>query len=324
VIEVQDLTKYYGTKMALDKVSFTVRKGEVLGFLGPNGAGKSTVMKIITCYLSPTEGTVKVDGLDVFEDSLEVRKRIGYLPETPPLYLDMTVKNYLEFAAKIKGVGAKALKGSVDMVVEKCGITQYYNTQCRALSKGFRQRVGVAQAMVHNPPVLILDEPTIGLDPIQIVEIRELIKSFGGDHTVVLSTHILPEIDMTCERVIIINDGVVVAEDSTENLRSKVPQVERIFVEVRGAAQDLRSKLEKLPGVASVKEVPQPDNIVRFTIEADNKTDIRPDIARTVVNENLELLELKNLSLSLEDIFIKVTMNQNQFFRHDLHDLHDF
>lgn len=309
MIEVQDLTKYYGTKMALDKVSFTVRKGEVLGFLGPNGAGKSTAMKIITCYLSPTEGTVKVDGLDVFEDSLEVRKRIGYLPETPPLYLDMTVKNYLEFAAKIKGVGAKALKGSVDTVVEKCGIKQYYNTQCRALSKGFRQRVGVAQAMVHNPPVLILDEPTIGLDPIQIVEIRELIKSLGGSHTVVLSTHILPEVDMTCERVIIINDGVVVAEDSTKNLRSKVPRMERIFAEVRGAAQELRSKLEKLPGVASVKEAPQPDNIVRFTIEADNKTDIRPDIARTVVNENLELLELKNLSLSLEDIFIKVTMN---------------
>ena len=309
MIEVQDLTKYYGTKIALDKVSFTVRKGEVLGFLGPNGAGKSTAMKIITCYLSPTEGTVKVDGLDVFKDSLEVRKRIGYLPETPPLYLDMSVKNYLEFAAKIKGVGAKALKGSVDTVVEKCGITQYYNTQCRALSKGFRQRVGIAQAMVHNPHVLILDEPTIGLDPIQIVEIRELIKSFGGDHTVVLSTHILPEVDMTCERVIIINDGVVVAEDSTENLRSKVPQMDRIFAEVRGAAHELRSKLEKLPGVVAIKEAPQPDNIVRFTIEVDNKTDIRPDIAKTVVNENLELLELKNLSLSLEDIFIKVTMN---------------
>ena len=309
MIEVQDLTKYYGTKMALDKVSFTVRKGEVLGFLGPNGAGKSTAMKIITCYLSPTEGTVKVDGLDVFEDSLEVRKRIGYLPETPPLYLDMSVKNYLEFAAKIKGVGAKALKGSVDTVVEKCGITQYYNTQCRALSKGFRQRVGIAQAMVHNPHVLVLDEPTIGLDPIQIVEIRELIKSFGGEHTVVLSTHILSEVDMTCERVIIINDGVVVAEDSTKNLRSNVPQMDRIFAEVRGAAQELRSKLEKLPGVVAVKEEPQPDNIVRFTIEADNKTDIRPDIAKTVVNENIELLELKNLSLSLEDIFIKVTMN---------------
>ena len=309
MIEVQDLTKYYGTKMALDKVSFTVRKGEVLGFLGPNGAGKSTAMKIITCYLSPTEGTVKVDGLDVFEDSLEVRKRIGYLPETPPLYLDMSVKNYLEFAAKIKGVGAKALKGSVDTVVEKCGITQYYNTQCRALSKGFRQRVGIAQAMVHNPPVLILDEPTIGLDPIQIVEIRELIKSFGGSHTVVLSTHILSEVDMTCERVIIINDGVVVASDSTANLRSKIPQMEQIYIEVRGTKQELHSKLEKLPGVVSVKEETEPDTIVKYTLEVDNKTDIRSEIAKTVLNENIELLQLKNLSLSLEDIFIKVTMN---------------
>jgi len=309
LIEVQDLTKYYGTKMALDKISFTVRKGEVLGFLGPNGAGKSTAMKIITCYLSPTEGTVKVDGLDVFADSLEVRKRIGYLPETPPLYLDMTVKNYLEFAAKIKGVGTKALRGSVDTVVEKCGITQYYNTQCRALSKGFRQRVGIAQAVVHNPPVLILDEPTIGLDPIQIVEIRELIRSFGGNHTVVLSTHILPEVDMTCERVIIINDGVVVAEDSTENLRSKVPQMKQIYVKVRGATKELRSKLEKIQGFIALEEKPEPDNIVIYTIDADTKADIRPEIAKMVVNENLELLELKNLSLSLEDIFIKVTMN---------------
>jgi len=309
LIEVQDLTKYYGTKMALDKVSFTVRKGEILGFLGPNGAGKSTAMKIITCYLSPTEGTVKVDGLDVFEDSLEVRKRIGYLPESPPLYLDMTVKNYLEFAAKIKGVSAKALRESVNTVVEKCSITQYYNTQCRALSKGFRQRVGIAQAMVHNPPVLILDEPTIGLDPIQIVEIRELIKSFGGDHTIVLSTHILPEVDMTCERVIIINDGVVVASDSTANLRSKIPQMEQIYIEVRGITQELHSKLEKLPGVVSVKEETEPDTIVKYTLEVDNKTDIRSEIAKTVLNENIELLQLKNLSLSLEDIFIKVTMN---------------
>lgn len=309
MIEVQDLTKYYGTKMALDKVSFTVRKGEILGFLGPNGAGKSTAMKIITCYLSPTEGTVKVDGLDVFEDSLEVRKRIGYLPESPPLYLDMTVKNYLEFAAKIKGVSAKALRESVNTVVEKCSITQYYNTQCRALSKGFRQRVGIAQAMVHNPPVLILDEPTLGLDPIQIVEIRELIKSFGGDHTIVLSTHILPEVDMTCERVIIINDGVVVASDSTANLRSKIPQMEQIYIEVRGITQKLHSKLEKLPGVVSVKEGTESDTIVKYTLEVDNKTDIRSEIAKTVLNENIELLQLKNLSLSLEDIFIKVTMN---------------
>ena len=308
MIEVDNLTKYYGTKMALDKVSFTVRKGEVLGFLGPNGAGKSTAMKIITCYLSPTEGTVKVDGLDVFDDSLEVRKRIGYLPEIPPLYLDMTVKNYLEFAAKIKGVGKKALSESVDTVVEKCGITQYYKSQCSALSKGFRQRVGLAQAIVHNPQVLILDEPTIGLDPIQIVEIRNLIKSFGGDHTVVLSTHILPEVDMTCERVIIINDGSIVAEDTTKNLRSKLPQTEQIYLEVRGTSSQLLSRLEKIKGISTIKEEFSSDGVVIYTIDVENTVDVRPEIAKTVLDENLELLQLKNLSLSLEDIFIKVTM----------------
>ena len=308
MIEVENLTKYYGTKIALDKISFTVRKGEVLGFLGPNGAGKSTTMKIITCFLSATEGSVKVDGMDIFDDSLEVRKRIGYLPEIPPLYPDMTVKNYLEFAAKIKGVGKKALRESVDTVVEKCGITNYYNSQCQALSKGYRQRVGLAQAMVHNPMVLILDEPTIGLDPIQIVEIRNLIKSFGGDHTVVLSTHILPEVDMTCERVIIINDGKVVAEDTTKNLRSNLPQMEQLYVEVRGKSKTLQTKLGKIKGISSIKEDFGADSVVIYTIDVDSTVDARPEIARTVMDENIELLQLKNIALSLEDIFIKVTM----------------
>jgi len=308
LIEVENLTKYYGTKIALDKISFTVRKGEVLGFLGPNGAGKSTTMKIITCFLSATEGSVKVDGMDIFDDSLEVRKRIGYLPEIPPLYPDMTVKNYLEFAAKIKGVGKKALRESVDTVVEKCGITNYYNSQCQALSKGYRQRVGLAQAMVHNPMVLILDEPTIGLDPIQIVEIRNLIKSFGGDHTVVLSTHILPEVDMTCERVIIINDGKVVAEDTTKNLRSNLPQMEQLYVEVRGKSKTLQTKLGKIKGISSIKEDFGADSVVIYTIDVDSTVDARPEIARTVMDENIELLQLKNIALSLEDIFIKVTM----------------
>ncbi len=308
MIEVENLTKYYGTKIALDKISFTVRKGEVLGFLGPNGAGKSTTMKIITCFLSATEGSVKVDGLDIFDDSLEVRKRIGYLPEIPPLYLDMTVKNYLEFTAKIKGVGKKALRESVDTVVEKCGITDYYNSQCQALSKGYRQRVGLAQAMVHDPMVLILDEPTIGLDPIQIVEIRNLIKSLSGDHTVVLSTHILSEVDMTCERVIIINDGKVVAEDTTKNLRSKIPQIEQLYVEVRGKSKTLQTKLSNINGISSIKEDSGSDSIVIYTIDSESKVDVRPEIARTVLEENLDLLQLKNIALSLEDIFIKVTM----------------
>ena len=308
MIEVQDLTKYYGTKIALDKISFTVRKGEVLGFLGPNGAGKSTAMKIITCFLSPTEGTVKVDGLDVFEDSLDVRKRIGYLPEIPPLYLDMTVKSYLEFAARIKGVSSKELRNSVDTVIEKCSMEKYYKTQCHALSKGYRQRVGIAQAMVHNPAVLILDEPTIGLDPIQIVEIRNLIKSFGGEHTVVLSTHILPEVDMTCERVIIINNGTVVAEDTTKNLRSKIPQMEQIYVEARGKSSDIMTSLGKIEGIKDIRKESLTEDTFTYTIDAENNTSIRPQIAQTVLNCGLELLQLKDLTLTLEDIFINVTM----------------
>ena len=309
MIEVQNLTKYYGSKIALDKISFSVKKGEVLGFLGPNGAGKSTAMKIITCYLSATEGTVKVDGLDVFDNSLEVRKRIGYLPETPPLYMDMTVKDYLEFAAKIKGVKSNRVRPSVHAVVEKCGLTKYYRAYCNSLSKGYRQRVGIAQAMIHEPQLLILDEPTIGLDPIQIIEIRNLIKTFGGEHTVVLSTHILPEVDMTCERVIIISEGKMVAEDSTRNLRARLPQNEKFILEVRGDSSGLAQKLEKIPGVSEVTPQPGYDGVSVFNIQSGTDVDVRPAVARIVVGDNLELLQLKDLTLTLEDIFIKVTMN---------------
>lgn len=308
MIEVTDLTKYYGSKQALDKVSFSVKKGEILGFLGPNGAGKSTAMKIITCYLSPTEGTVTVDGLDVVESSLEVRKRIGYLPETPPLYMEMTVRDYLGFAAKIKGVPPAKVRSSVNSVVEKCGLTRYYRAYCGALSKGYRQRVGIAQAMIHEPDILILDEPTIGLDPIQIIEIRNLIKGFGGEHTVILSTHILPEVDMTCERVIIINEGKVVAEDSTGNLRARLPRNERFIVETRGDASGLLKKLGAIPGVLSISPENREDGISSFTVESDHTVDVRPEVARTVMGEKLELLQLSNISLTLEDIFIRVTM----------------
>ncbi|MBT4482663.1 MAG: ATP-binding cassette domain-containing protein [Candidatus Latescibacteria bacterium] len=308
MVKVENLTKYYGLKQALDKISFTVNKGEVMGFLGPNGAGKSTAMKIITGFLSPTEGAVKVDGLDVVEDSLEVRKRIGYLPEHPPLYLEMTVKSYLEFNAQIKGVERKKVKDSVDRVIETCGLEKYYKIHCRALSKGYRQRVGIAQAMIHDPMVLILDEPTIGLDPIQIVEIRELIKTFGGEHTVILSTHILPEVDMTCEKVIIINDGKIVVQDSTANLRARIPNADHLFVEVRGDATQLQSKIENINGVSSISEVKKNLDTTTYTIVSEDSVDIRPEIARTVINENLELLELKNTSMTLEEVFINVTM----------------
>jgi len=309
LIEVKNLTKYYGTKIALDKIGFTVNKGEILGFLGPNGAGKSTAMKVITCYLSPTEGTVKVDGMDVVENSLEVRKRIGYLPENPPLYYDMTVKTYLEFAASIKGVPSKKIRGSVDTVVEKCGLKRYYKAYCNSLSKGYRQRVGIAQAMIHEPMILILDEPTIGLDPIQIVEIRNLIKTFGGEHTVILSTHILPEVDMTCERVIIINDGRVVAQDSTKNLRARLPQQEQFFVEIRGDAGVAAGLLEKVPGVAAVVPSDERDGIMSFRVESEPGADTRSAVARAIVTANMELVQLRDIAMTLEDIFIKVTMN---------------
>ncbi len=309
MIEVKNLTKYYGTKIALDNLSFTVSKGEVLGFLGPNGAGKSTTMKIISGYLSLTEGEVTVDGLDIFNDSLEVRKRIGYLPEHPPIYLDMTVKNYLEFTAKIKGVNKKKLKDSVDRIVEKCGLTKYYKSYCSSLSKGFRQRVGIAQAMIHDPKILILDEPTIGLDPIQIIEIRNLIKGFGGSHTVILSTHILPEVDMTCERVIIINDGKVVAEDSTKNLRANLHQNEELILEFRGKSPKIHSKIEKIKGITEVKQEIISENTTLYKIMLKPDTDVRPEIAKAIVNENLELLEMKYVSMTLEQIFINVTMN---------------
>ncbi len=309
MIEVKNLTKYYGTKMALDDISFSAHEGEVLGFLGPNGAGKSTTMKIITCYLSATEGSVTIDGLDVFNDSLEVRKLIGYLPEHPPLYLDMTVKNYLEFTAKIKGVSRKHTRESVDTVVEKCGLQRYYKTFCNSLSKGFRQRVGIAQAMVHEPKILILDEPTIGLDPIQIVEIRNLIKSFGGDHTVLLSTHILPEVDMTCDRILIINEGKVVAEDSTSNLRSTSVQDEEITLEFRGKSSKIQSKIERIKGVTTVTKQPSLQESTIFKIMSKHGIEVRPEIAKTVIEEELDILELKYIALTLEQIFMKITMN---------------
>ncbi len=309
MIEVENLTKFYGTHQALNDVNFTVEKGEVLGFLGPNGAGKSTTMKIITGFLSPTEGAVRVDGMDIVDDSLEARKRIGYLPEHPPLYLDMSVKNYLEFTGRIRGIGKKHLQSSVESVVEKCGLQKYYKSQCSALSKGYRQRVGIAQAMIHEPMVLILDEPTIGLDPIQIVEIRQLIKSFGGDHTVVLSTHILPEVDMTCERVVIISDGTVVTEGSTTNIRENLPGNNQLELKIKGTVGSFKERLEEFEGVDAVTVQPMALDVAGFRIETDEPDRVSPGIARLVVENNLELIELRNLALTLEEIFIKVTMN---------------
>ncbi|HEX9187202.1 MAG TPA: ATP-binding cassette domain-containing protein, partial [Vicinamibacteria bacterium] len=248
MIEVESLTKRYGRATAVDGVSFRVERGEILGFLGPNGAGKTTTMRILTCYLPPTEGTARVAGYDVFAQPMEVKRRVGYLPETPPLYPDMSVRDYLEFCARIKGVPGKERRGRVADAIEKCRVGDVRDKLIAKLSKGYRQRVGLAQAILHNPDVLILDEPTAGLDPKQIIETRELIRSLAGSHTVILSTHILPEVSMTCGRVVIINKGRVVAEDTPENLTRRLKGAGTIRVEARGEDAAILEAVRAVPG----------------------------------------------------------------------------
>ena len=255
MITVENLTKRYANKTAIEGMSFQVEKGEILGLLGPNGAGKTTTMRIITGYMPASAGTVRVDGYEVFENPIDVRRRIGYLPENPPLYLEMTVTGYLRFVAKIKGVPKQNLDNEVARVMARASITDVKDRIIAKLSKGYKQRVGLAQALVNDPPVLILDEPTIGLDPKQIHEVRELIKELAGNHTVVLSTHILPEVEQTCHRVIIIDKGRIVAVDTPKNLRFQVQGAERIFVEVRGPASEVMAKLRATPGVMEVRKV---------------------------------------------------------------------
>jgi ABC-2 type transport system ATP-binding protein len=311
VIEVENLTKVYNGRKAIDNVSFKVEKGEILGFLGPNGAGKTTTMRILTCYMPSTAGTARVAGFDVFEESLEVRKRIGYVPETPPVYPEMTVESYLTFVAKIKGAPSNQRRAQVDDVMGKCGIGDVRNRVIGKLSKGYKQRVGVAQALLNNPEVLILDEPTIGLDPKQIFEVRSLIKGLAGSHTVILSTHILPEVSMTCNRVVIINNGKVVAMDTPEGLTHQAAGAERISLLVDGPSEAVREKLQAIDGVVSVKasggENGKPAS---FDVECKLNTDLRRDLAATVVSQGWGLLELKGVSLSLEDVFINLVTKE--------------
>jgi ABC-2 type transport system ATP-binding protein len=303
MIEVENLTKRYGRHTAVDGVSFRVHKGEILGFLGPNGAGKTTTMRILTCYLPPTEGTARVAGYDVFEQPLEVKRRVGYTPETPTLYPDMDVQSFLDFCAKIKGVPGKDRKARIAEAVDKTRIGDVRTTLIGRLSKGYRQRVGLAQAILHNPDVLILDEPTAGLDPKQIIETRALIKALGGEHTVVLSTHILPEVSMTCGRVVIINKGRVVAEDTPENLTHRLQGAATVRLEVRGEGPELESALTAIAGVKSVRH-PRPGV---FEIDAEAGRDVRADLARLVVAKGLDLLALAQAGMSLEEIFLHLT-----------------
>ncbi len=308
MIEVQDLTKAYGSVTAVDHVSFTVNKGEILGFLGPNGAGKTTTMRILTGFIPATSGTAKIGGFDVFNDSIEVRRRIGYLPEAPPLYVDMSVETYLDFVARIKNVPAEKRANRISDALAKANIVNKRHELIKRLSRGYKQRVGIAQALVHDPDVIILDEPTVGLDPKQIIEVRHLIKGLAGTHTIILSTHILPEVSMTCDRVVIINKGKIAAVDTPQNLTSQLKGGQRIRVEVQAPEAALRETLSQIPGANRVEIEPiRSDGHLAVNVEAAPGKDIRSQLAARVVEKGWPLFELRGVSLSLEDIFLQLT-----------------
>jgi ABC-2 type transport system ATP-binding protein len=307
VIEVQNLTKRYGPVTAVDDVSFKVEPGEILGFLGPNGAGKTTTMRILTGYMPPTGGKAVVGGYDVQEHPIEAKRRTGYLPETPPLYPDMTVRDYLDFCARIKGVPRGERNTRVTTAMERTRIADVAKRHCGKLSKGYRQRVGLALALLHNPEVLILDEPTAGLDPKQIIETRQLIKQLGGDHTVILSTHILPEVSQTCGRVVIINRGRVVAVDSPDNLTSRLRGSETMFLQVDAAGADPKDTLKAVDGVTQVRVAETRGPVTALEVESGQGRDVRRELAAAIVNRGWGLLELRPMRMSLEEIFLHLT-----------------
>ena len=311
MIEVQGLTKRYGRTTAVDDLNFSVRRGEILGFLGPNGAGKTTTMRVLTCYLPPTLGKVTVAGYDVMEQPLEVKKRVGYLPETPPLYTDMGVREMLGFAARIKGVPRRQVKQRVEMAAEKTAVTDVLQKIVGHLSKGYRQRVGLAAALIHEPEVLVLDEPTAGLDPKQIIETRKLIQSLAGNHTIILSTHILPEAAHTCNRVMIINKGKLVAEDTPENLTARLQGFETMKLLVEGPPEQIQETLTRVEGVNHVAHMPALDGRVEFSVETSPGHDARKELARAVVESGWGLLELRPMGMSLEEIFLKLTTKED-------------
>jgi ABC-2 type transport system ATP-binding protein len=311
MIEVQHLTKRYGPVTAVNDVSFRVEKGEILGFLGPNGAGKTTTMRVLTGYMPATEGSAVVAGYDVFQQPLEAKRRTGYLPETPPLYPEMTVREYLHYVARLKaGKMSKAERAErVNTVMRKVHVDDMAGRHCAKLSKGYRQRVGLAQALIHDPEVLILDEPTAGLDPKQINETRNLIKGLGGDHTIVLSTHILPEVAHTCQRVVIINKGHVVAVDTPDNLTHQLKGAATLYVQI-DADGDAADALRTVPGVRNVTVADRYGALTGYEVEAETSQDIRREVARTVVGRGWGLLELRPMRMSLEEIFLQLTTEE--------------
>jgi ABC-2 type transport system ATP-binding protein len=310
VIEVKDLTRYYGPKRAISNVTFSVKKGEILGLLGPNAAGKTTTMRILTCYMPPTGGSATVGGYDIFEQSMDVRKITGYLPENPPLYVDLVVEDYLKFVAKIKGVEKNRIAQEVDNVVEKTSIGDVKSRVIGKLSKGYKQRVGLAQSLLNNPEVVIFDEPTVGLDPKQIIEIRELIKNLKGDHTVILSSHILPEVEQTCERVVIIANGKVVAQDTPQNLTARMRGSDRVLMELDGDAKIVENTLKKIKDVTSVKIDQINNNLLKVAVESTR--DLRREYAKALVSKDVGLLELQADKVTLEDIFLELTTKEEE------------
>jgi ABC-2 type transport system ATP-binding protein len=310
VIEVQHITKRYGRVTAVDDVSFRVERGEILGFLGPNGAGKTTTMRILTGYMPATEGRAIVAGFDVFDQPLEAKRRTGYLPETPPLYPDMTVREYLDFVARIKAVPPSERKQRVDAAMERTRVADMATRHCAKLSKGYRQRVGLAQALIHNPEVLILDEPTAGLDPKQIIETRELIRNLAGDHTIILSTHILPEVAQTCQRVVIINKGKVVAIDTPENLTARLRGSETMLLQIEGNPAQVTAALQRVAGVTRVQAADAHESYAAYEVDSERGRDLRRDLARAVVSSGFGLLELRPVRMSLEEIFLSLTTEE--------------
>ena len=306
MIEVENLTRYYGTRRAINNLSFQIKNGEVVGFLGPNGAGKSTTMNIISCILPATSGSVKINGFDTFEQSFEIRKIIGYLPETPPLYTDMIVADYLNFAARARGVDTNQTISAVKRVLEKCSLKDVEHRIIGRLSKGYQQRVGLAQAMVHDPEILILDEPTIGLDPIQIIEIRKLIQELASEHTIILSSHILPEITQICKRVIIINEGEIAAVDSLGGLTASLRKSERLSLTLRNSKEDVLEKLKNLDQVISAVN----DENNHYLIECKLRSNLQDNIAKLVLENDWGIIELRPVSMTLEDIFLKLTLEE--------------
>jgi|HubBroStandDraft_3_1064219.scaffolds.fasta_scaffold61971_1 ABC-2 type transport system ATP-binding protein len=312
MIKVKDLTKRYARTIAVDQISFEVARGQIVGFLGPNGAGKTTTMRILTCFLPASAGSATVAGFDVLEEPLEVKKRIGYLPETPPIYPEMETAEYLKFVGQLKGLSGADLRKRIDYVCERCAVADVKTKLLGKLSKGYRQRVGLAQAIIHNPEVLILDEPTAGLDPKQINETRDLIKDLAGEHTIVLSTHILPEVEQTCEQVIIINRGKLVATDSVRNLQARARGAESVIVEIAGRSGKLelpivQHKLEQVSGVRRVLCKQEIDNRIFFEVESQKGRLVRGELARAVVESGWDLNELRPSAVSLEEIFLQLT-----------------